>query len=296
MATLPQTLKSALLVGLPTFSNFPAVCSVNDTLFMGGHGQKALLCAVLQGSWSALAILLWLTALLLAGWTIVRNMRLAARPEERVERRHINIVALARLSLLLSAAMTFVLYATSTTAIYEPYLSSRYLIAILLATPAVLYPLWPGSGSFKRARAGITRIANNGRLVALAALASCYLLGTLLVFAAVPGERMQNQQELALVQTVMRMGIKHVYSDFWTCDNLIFISKTRVLCNTTDEHMKPGGSRYRPFGLEVLADAKADYIFPITSPHASACKKFLTERGIKYQEYEISNYVVYKLL
>ncbi len=293
LATLPQTLKSALLVGLPTFSNFPTVCSVNDTLFMGGRGQKALLCAALQGGWSALVILIWLTALLLVGWTIVRNMRLAVRPEGRVERRHINIVALARLSLLLSAALTFVLYATSTTAIYEPYLSSRYLIAILLTTPAVLYPLWPSSGSFKRARAGI---ANNSRLVALAAIAACYLLGTLLVFAAAPGERMQNQQELALVQTVMRMGIKHVYSDFWTCDNLIFISKTRVLCNTTDEHMQPDGSRYQPFGLAVLADAKADYIFPITSPHASACKKFLTEHRIKYQQYEINNYVVYKLL
>ena len=296
LATLPQTLKSALLVGLPTFSNFPAVCSVNDTLFMGGHGNRALLCTVLQGGWSAIVILLWLTALLLAGWAIARSRHRFIQQEGQVEQRRTTIVALARLSLLLSAAMTFILYATSTTAIYEPYLSSRYLIAILLATPAVLSPLWPGNSGFKRMRAGIVGIANNTRSVVLAGIAGCYILGTLLVFMSAPSERMQNQQQLALVQTIMRMGVTHVYSDFWTCDNLIFVSKTRVLCNTTDEHMKPDGSRYQPFGLKVLNDPKADYIFPINSPHAQACKKFLTEHEIKYQQYEINNYVVYRPL
>nr|MBA2682334.1 hypothetical protein [Ktedonobacteraceae bacterium] len=299
LTTLPQTFKSALLVGLPTFSNFPAVCSVNNTLFMGGHGNRALACTVLQGGWSALVILLWLAALLIAGWTIVRNIRFTPGPEERIVQQYINIIALARLSLLLSAAMTFLLYAISTTAVYEPYLSSRYLIAILLATPAVLSPLWPGSGGFKSMREGkvkIARIANNTRLVALAGIAGCYILGTLLVFTGASSERIQNQQQRVLVQTLIKMGATHVYSDFWTCDNLIFISKTRVLCNTTDEHMKPGGSRYQPFGLEVLADPKADYIFPINSPHAQACKKFLAEHEIKYQQYEINNYVFYRLL
>jgi MFS family permease len=296
LVTLPQTLKSALLVGLPTFSNFPAVCSVNDTLFMGGHGHRALLCAVFQGGWSAGVILLWLVALLLAGWTIVRNRRLVPQTEKQIEQRRTTIIALARLSLLLSAAMTFVLYATSTTAIYEPYLSSRYLIAILLATPAVLYPLWQSSNSLKGIREGLSSITGHVKSAPLAAIAAFYVLGTLLIFTSVPKEQMQNQQEVTLVQTIMSMGVKHVYSDFWTCDNLIFISRTRILCNTTDEHMKPDGSRYHPFGREVLTDPKADYIFPINSPHAQACKKFLTERDIKYQRYEINNYVIYRLL
>ena len=292
--TLPQTLKSALLVGLPTFSNFPAVCSVNATLFMGGYGRRALACTLLQGGWSGVVILLWLGALLLAAWMIVRNR--GQRQEEPTEQRRMTIVALARLSILLSAGMSFALYAASTTAIYEPYLSSRYLIAILIATPALLYPLWHGIAILRGRRRGLIGIANVARTVALAGIACCYLLGTFFVFTTVPGERVQNQQEVALVQTIMRLGVKHVYSDFWTCDNIIFISKTRVLCNTTNEYMKPNGSRYQPFGLAVLADPKADYIFPINSPHARECKQFLAEHEKKYQRYEINNYVIYRLL
>ncbi len=294
-ATLPQTLKSAFLVGLPTFSNFPDVCPVSNTLFMGGHGRRALLCTLLQGGWSSIVILLWLCALLLIGWTLVRNRSRAIVQEELLERRRTTVVALARLSILLSAGMTFALYATSTTATYEPYLSSRYLIAILIATPALLYPLWQNGGILRGASKGLSGIVNNTRIIVLAGIACCYLLGTILVFMGVPGERMQNQQEAALVQTIMRLGVKHVYSDFWTCDNITFISKEQVLCDTADEHMKSSGSRYQPFGLAVLADPKADYIFPINSPHAKACKEFLTAHGKRYQRYEINNYVLYRL-
>ncbi len=296
IATLPQTLKSALLVGLPTFSNFPAVCSVNTTLFMGGHGRRALACTLLQGGWSGVVIVLWLAASLLAAWTIVRNRRRVVGQEELIEQRRITIISLARLSILLSAAMSFALYAASTTAIYEPYLSSRYLIAILIATPALLYPLWHGIDILKRAGKGLKGIVYNARRVALAGIACCYLLGTILVFTTVPSERTQNQQESALVQTMMQLGVKHVYSDFWTCDNIIFISKAQVLCDTTNEYMKPSGSRYQPFGLAVLADPKADYMFPINSPHAKACGQFLAKHEKKYQRYEINNYVIYRLL
>ncbi|GAC1359702.1 MAG: hypothetical protein NVS2B12_27710 [Ktedonobacteraceae bacterium] len=301
LLTLPQTLKSALLVGLPTFSNFPAVCSVSDTLFMGGHGGRAVLCALAQGSWSGVVVALWVSALALAASTIVRNWRRRqAEPvqEPAVEQRRASVVALARGALLLSAGMTFALYATSTTAIYEPYLSSRYLIAILIATPALLYPVWHAGAVLTgpRTRNEPRKLTTGISRALLAAIAGLYLLGTLLIFATVPGERMQNQQEVALVQNMSRLGVRHVHSDFWTCDNLIFISQARILCDTTNEQMQSSGVRYQPFGEAVRADPRSDYIFPISSPLASACPKFLDEHGQRYQRYTFNNYVLYKLV
>ncbi len=288
------SIRSVLLIGLPTFSNYPSVCPVTETLYFGGSGRHALLCAFSQGAWSLGVIILWCGAAALAVWTIIRHWRRTPAGEKDTETRRTVIIACARLALLCAAALSFASFALSPTALYSPYLSSRYLIAILFATPAVLYPLWYLAGHFKTVRGGFPRLLTGGAIVALLFIASMYMLAMGEVYATIPRERATNEQKIALVNHLSQIGVTHIYSDFLSCDALGFFSQEHILCDTMDEQMRPTGSRYGPFGKAVEADPLASYVFPVTTPQAKMGQQYLTAKGIKYKSYTYNGYVVYQ--
>jgi hypothetical protein len=89
--------------------------------------------------------------------------------------------------------MTLVLYVMSPNSAWYPVATSRYLICFLIATPALLWPLWRGAQMTKpltlKVASDLTvtiRFAQLGSRVALVFIGGVFLLGTFSTFTGIP--------------------------------------------------------------------------------------------------------------
>src|SRR5207245_1787574 len=142
---------------------------------------------------------------------------------------------------------------------------------------ALLWPLWEGLGAIKPLAlrfakmtvavqlAFVSLFIRRGLLVLISVL---LLLGTVSTFdgslfsplphmrydkfdiigvyqyQGVPQTRNFNRQEALLMHNLISMGMTSIYSDYWTCDRIIFRSDERIIC---------GVQRYlRDSGRDVL--------------------------------------------
>jgi 4-amino-4-deoxy-L-arabinose transferase-like glycosyltransferase len=288
--TLPGSALSATLIGLPTFTNYNPVCPVSDTLFFGGSGPGALACAVVQGSWGLGAIVLWFCSLLLSVKALYTTWKQTNRGAE--EKRQDIIRICARLTVLGIAASSFVAFAISPTAIFSPYLSSRYLICILIGTPTLMYPLWSATGAIKIWK-GWRKSVSVVSGIALISIVFMFLLGTLRVLQDMPDASFTNNQQYGLIHKLIHIGATHIYSDFVDCDRIIFLSLEKVACNTMDDQMYPTGSRYPVFGQIVTHDPLASYVFPLNSPQAAMCEQRFGHNRL-YRHFTFDGYAVYQ--
>src|SRR5712691_1341655 len=139
----PQQLKGAFLVSLPTITSAHPLCPAADVHLLRLSSFQDLHCTLVHNGWTLAILMLWTIALLLslrAIWPLW-SRRASWSPAEGRSL----ILQCARLAILTTAVITMGLYALSPSAYLFPVASSRYLIALLIATPAVLWPLW-GSG------------------------------------------------------------------------------------------------------------------------------------------------------
>src|SRR5262249_22449385 len=160
-----------------------------------------------------------------------------------------------------------------------------------VATPAVLWPLWKGAHVVKPLMLRFPlRVAVSVRLAQislalrrglLALIAGVFLFGTFSIFTgvppappseyrwgvfatqvndqhlSVPAVQALNQQQYALIDNLLRNNIHHIYSDYWTCNRLIFQSQERIICSVLDDNLKNGHNRYLPYRAMVDADQQA---------------------------------------
>ncbi len=325
---LPHSIVSTFLVGIPTMTNYPRVCDVSSTPFLGGSEPTTLPCAVMQGAWSLLWIALWISAVLLAIKTLWKSRERSNRPGlfilpgtlgspsltlkdidpwpptaertdaqalKQAEHRQEFALSCARLALLLAIALTVVIYAISPTAALSPYLNARYLLCVLIGIPALLYPLWKsasaGRASLKR-RARIARV--DAARAALVALTLIFALATILTFGDIPNTLAQNAQQEDLVQHLERIGAIHIYSDFMSCDRIIFQSAQRITCSDLTDNLQPVGDRYKPNGIIVRSDLMSSYVFPIGTPQIRLIAQKFKQSGRPYHHYTFDGYVVYQ--
>ncbi len=148
---LVKQLLGTVLYSLPTATNLSPVCALQDLPLFGPTTSNTVTCTIVQGGWSLGYIALLVMALFLAArplWTQWRQWRtrrsaITATTTFSLEERQQTVIEFARLMLLLSAAITIALFVTSPTAAVRPW-STRYLVGLLIALPAVLWPLWQG--------------------------------------------------------------------------------------------------------------------------------------------------------
>jgi len=305
---LPHSLLSTFLVSLPTMTNYPQVCDVSSTLYLGGKGPDALRCAAMQGAWSLLWMTLWASAVFLALkalWSArtrrgeshqpAAENQAEERAVEQIEQRQDFVRSCARLALLLAIALTVMLYAISPDAALSPYLNARYLLCILIGTPALIYPLWQAASANRAAPERWARVFQVGAArVALLALALVCVLGIIHTFAGIPGTQAQNAQQADLVQRLEQIGVVHIYSDFWSCDRITFQSLQRITCSDLTANLQPVGDRYKPNGIIVRSDPVSSYVFPVGTPQASAIAQRFKQAGKPYHYYTFDGYVVYQ--
>ncbi|MFE9652332.1 DUF423 domain-containing protein [Micromonospora sp. NPDC006431] len=210
------------------------------------------------------------------------------------------VSAAVRLALLAGAAAVLAAYTVSSAAGQTPVESARYLSCLTVATPALLWSLWPlpfprqvgdlaVSGSVGQHRladvesasaepAGGLGPAEGGRRARVAALAAVAVLAAMLgtagvataaAMARVPAIHAEAERHRALVDTLGGLGVRHVRGGYWTCNRLTFASGEDVVCAVVDDELRPGFDRLPSYRRAVTADPRAAWVAPAGSPLAA---------------------------
>ena len=286
---------ATLLYSLPIATGLNT-CSWQNLPLFGPASSQALSCSLIQGSWSLVYLTLFTISTILAVrplwklWQLHRHQPASWSTENR----QAAILHFVRLMLLASTALTIVLFALSPVATTRPW-STRYLIGLLVSIPAILWSLWQSSG-LSNGKFPSTSWAKFFLIFRWALLV--LIVGTLLVetvenVSLVPGIESLNQQQEALVHDLSSRHIQHIYSDYWTCDRLIFQSQEHIICGVLDTDMKPGLNRYQPYYTTVHADHNSAYVFLSGSDFATAFMQKVAQAGQHYQQLSFDGYVVY---
>jgi len=311
--TIPfsEQIAHVLLISLPLGTGMPfttgthQVCSTSEPYLRPVSSLSDLfpfsnpwLCIGIRGGWSLGILILWgiaLAKVLLilqhrrkAGREAIPGSSTQAEWQERVRQ-------YARLMLLGSGALWLLLFTFSAGAEFTPRASCRYLICLLLAAPAVLWPLWEG---ISRAGEGIKQgqryIGSRfvGSVLALCVIASIYFVGIGDIVANLPTSQSSYNQVNILLQTLLEHGATRFYSDYNTCSLIIFQSNERVVCSVLDDRLQPGMNRYAPYTALVAAAPHPAYLFFSTSAPARALARRIGDNG-HYQHMFVDGYILY---
>jgi hypothetical protein len=276
------------LVSLPEITGGAALCPISraESWPLAHASPAALACTTVHGLWS-LGYLALLGAALSAGAHICRsawlNMRRGGRgPEERAQL----VIPMARFALALSAALTLALYVSSPVAARAPQFVMRYLVGLALATPVLLAPLWAWATS----SAG--RKAWTGRL-ALGVVALAYLLGLAVILQAIPDARAEAQRQERLIAGLDRLSVTAVYTDYWTCDRVAFLSHERIICATLNPELQHDLDRYTPYRERVAATSEPAYLFPDDSAQTRSFQAVYDRAPSAFQRVALDGYTLY---
>ncbi len=303
-STLPGILhnvQSTTLVSLPTATGFP-FCPVTEMAFLGDNSPHTLQCTLAHASWGIGYLLLVVCAFIFALLLLLRLRRPENAQVGEVERRQLFVRRVALVTLVATAGLNILVYMFSSGPVDQPAFHARYLVGLLIATPALLAPLWSAAsrlnsqGTWVRGKVYACR--------ALLLITWCVLFtGTLIAFSEVPAAQASNQQRLDLITNLERIGATHIYTEYWTCNNLAFASNEHVICAVIDAHLQPTHNRAPRYYDIVRSDPRAAYMCPIhienvTTPSYDclpALEHMVAQAGPStYRRYVFGNYVVYQ--
>jgi len=113
-------------------------------------------------------------------------------------------------------------------------------------------------------------------------------------FSEIPIIQAGNQQQDALISNLLRLHATHIYSDYNTCNRLIFLTREQLICSVLDEHLQPGFDRYLPYRSIVRSDPRAAYVFREDSAQAIAFAQKIALSEASYQRFDFEGYVIYQ--
>ena len=290
---------STFVWGIPLTTWFQPICSVTDLPYYGPGTSSTLPCTLLQGSWGIGYILLLCVGFLLAGsacWKLWKQQRAqgeAFGAQERVE----VVRQFARLMLLLIAALVILLYLRSPLSGLKPW-STRYLVGLLVATPGILWPLWRLTGLEEAhlSLAGTTRWLSRVALVLVALVA---LACTVWTVTTVPAAYADEQQQMQLVNDLLKLKLTRVYLEYWTCYRLLFQSQEQILCASPPYPQTIGSDAYPPDARAVQPDPnvinlRAPFLFPADSfLEIAQFEQYNKEHGKHFQKNTLDGMVLY---
>jgi hypothetical protein len=288
LALYAGQIAGTFLVSLPEITGGAALCPISraESWPLAHASPAALACAGVHGLWS-LGYLALLGATLVAGARICRTlwMHIQRGGQDSEERAQL-VVPMARFALALSAALTLALYVSSPVAARAPQIVMRYLVGLTLATPILLAPLW------RWALSSVGHKVWTGRL-ALGVVALAYLLGLAGVLQAIPSARAEAQRQERLIADLDRLGVTALYTDYWTCDRLAFLSHERIICATLSPELLPDLDRYAPYRERVAATPDPPYLFPADSAQGRSFQAVYDRAPSVFQRVALDGYVLY---
>lgn len=280
-------LSGTILVSIPMATGSPFMCSLSAV--PGAWKGQISWCMFPQALWGIGYIVLWGVAT----WLEVKNLRTLVKtpmPRFYSTQRQI-ILHAARLAVLASAACTLLAFMASPAPALVPVTSARYLVGLLVAFPSILAPLW---GAY------VSRHTNTQhgkmlfvRRVAFITILFLLIYSTLGVFQQVPSTQALNKQRLVFIADLLRIHMTHIYSDYWTCNDVMFQSREKIICSVVDGDLQEGQNRYPLYKSIVQHDPHSAYVFPLNSSQAVLFARRAGNGTAHYKKVLVDNYVVY---
>ncbi len=303
---------ASFLVSLPIATGGTGVCTMNnwrvDPWPITSHSSPYIIqCTAAHGLWAFTMIVTWLVAVVmevsvLAKWGFQAGEHGTKEDLEHLDEgpsaleRRAMLLRYARLMLLGSAALTWLVFTLSAQSIANPWGNNRYLIGTTVATPALLWPLWTGMMSMvsRPIRFSPALLKKTLSFLVFLCFAGALVKGTISVFTLIPSADAAARQQQAFTDRLVHMHLRHIYSEYWTCDLVSFLSQEQVVCSVLDEELKPGVNRYTPYVGIVARDLDAAYVFPVGSLQAKAFAERVARTGQRYQIMQVDDYMIYR--
>jgi hypothetical protein len=293
---LIKELTGTIQVSIPMMTGNP-FCPITELSFLGPSSPHSLQCTLAHSSWGIGYLLLLAISLIMTLWLLGKALLpRGGRYELRPYKSQPIVRNTARLMLLASALLALGLYAFSAAPIDWPGIHARYVIGLLIATPAILWPLWCGI------QKGINYFTIPSATI-LACISLISLLGTGMIFTELPSTQATNQQQQHLISHLISIGATHIYTDYWTCDSIAFISNERIICGVVDGNLQPSHNRDAQYYTIVNSDPHSAYVFPIGSSQLLAAQKKVEGKGgtvrspagayQHYQRFNFDGYTIY---
>jgi hypothetical protein len=109
-------------------------------------------------------------------------------------------------------------------------------------------------------------------------------LGAMRVAQDVPEAVAANGRDARLAHDLLSHGVTRLYSEYWTCDLLMFETRERLICAVVNDYAQPGLTRYHPYYLIVRADTNAPYVLSRGSTYE---RTFLIHAAQTHQTYRL---------
>ncbi len=296
-ATAPSTLTgiihnilATVLVSIPTATGNP-FCPVQEQPWLGDSSPHTLHCTLVHAIWGGGYLLLLSLALLHALRACWRARTDAAIAHNTAGREQI-VRSTARLLLAGGALLTIVLYTLSSGPVDQPGFHARYLVGLLIATPALIAPLWSAASAHISPISALTRARTYVWRTILVLLWGILLGGTLIAFSEVPAAQAAQQRRSDLAAHLLKIKANHIYTEYWTCNSLAFASHERIICAVLDSNLQPTHNRAPRYFAIVQADRSAAYVFPMGSSQLAAFERKMTQAS--YRRYTFDGYIVYQ--
>ncbi len=293
--TQMRELKQTIQVAIPTATGNP-FCSFSEfpkVLLLGPSTPPSFQCTLINTSWGVGYVFLWLTSACLSLVSLWKTWKSSKSWPGSLEERRFIIRLTGQILLLCSAGLAIVLFVFSTSSLKSPSVHSRYLMGVLIATPALIAPLWVGSHSLKpQVRFRSMRAIIRGSLFLLISI--LFLLGMVYTLYEIPAAQAADRQENSLIDNLVHIGATHIYTDYWTCNRIAFQSNERIICGVLDSNLHPANNRDPHYYAIVSADSHSFYVFPGDVPQATIITQKFTRCGKTCRHFDFSGYVVYQ--
>ena len=175
--------------------------------------------ATIQYGWSIGFCLLLLCSICL---TIVALLR--ARHQEAIGR-DTRAQYVARLLLGCAAILTIIVYVKGSATVVDAYNSARYLSILWISAPVVLWPLWRALRFIRSLPLWFNFCKMSFIAAVWEVVGGILLLSTMYIILEIPQAQARDQQLTQLTATLERLHVTRFYSEYWTCNNVIFATQ-----------------------------------------------------------------------
>jgi len=287
-----HAVKATVLVSIPTATGNP-FCPVYELPWLSDNAPHTLTCSIEHAAWGGSYVILLAIALVWAVNLLWRSRFPSSAEVSASERGRIAVLHTARLILLGSGILLIAAYTLSSGPMSWPGFHARYLIGLLIITPAIVAPLWSAASAAGLQMVRFGHVKMIGARATLVIAAGLLLIGTFTAFSEVPAAQAANQQRANLIRDLLRIGATHIYTDYWTCDALAFTSDEHVVCAVINGQLQPSHNRDPRYYNVVSADPHAAYVYPEDYQIPEILRK-LSQANPPYQRYDFDGYKVYQ--
>ena len=311
----PQ-LRGTMLISLPAITGGAPFCYDTNLMLSGYLSFQNFHCSIQHEDlsailvafmWSLGFIILWTLSVVLTLknlWNILKRDRVRTQEVNQSLKRQFS-----RLMLLCSGGLILLIFIMSPASAVFPG-NARYLVGLLISIPGLIAPLMNEASDREEVTTDSNRenqahphnrftlpsfkvALGRGLLLIIGVI---LLIGTINAFLEIPTVQANSQKQETFIKGLLQIKATHIYTDYWTCDSIAFLSREQIICATVDGQLniQPRYSRYAPYVPIVKGDPNSAYVFLIQSGQNQAIAKKAALSPGHYQRFVFGQYVVYQ--